>query len=386
MDDPVLRLAEARSLLDAGDLEAAEGALEPLTSHADAAVAGEAWILLGTSRYRRDDEPGALAAWRAAAEGGGPAAWLGWKSVAEQQVRDGDLASAIESYQEAQRRAPADERGAIANRLGWLLKETGHDFASRRQFNRARAAYGSYVPFVTYALIAICVTVAFLDATLDPAGLGGGAAGGLFGRGGPLVGLGAVSGPAVASGEWYRIVTSGFLHLGIPHLLLNMYALYLFGPLVERMYGHAEFLAIYLLGVIGGSVLTLLLQPVPGAAGASGAIFGLFAVVFVAARRHKVIASGQSRALMSQVGSLLVINLVITFIFPFISWTGHLGGLMIGGVLGFLLPPVGTVTMGSLWRTPQGTQLQRELPAVLRVAAYAGVAALLVAGGLYAVA
>lgn len=385
MDDPSRSLAEARDLLDAGELEAAERVLIPLTAHTDAAVSDEAWLLTGTSRYRRDDEPGALQAWRAAAERGGPSAWLGWRSVAEQQVRDGDLAGATESYREAQRRAPADERGPIANRLGWLLKETGHDFASRRQFNQARAAYGNYLPFITYGIIAICATVAFLDLTLDPTALGGGV-NPLFGRGGPLIELGAVSGPTVASGEWYRVLTSGFLHLGLPHLLLNMYSLYLFGPLVERMYGHLEFLAIYLLAIVGGSVLTLLLEPVPGAAGASGAIYGLFGVVFVAARRHRVVASGQSRALMSQVGTLLVINLIFTFVVPYISWTGHIGGLVVGGLLGFLLPPIGTITLGSLWRTPQGTTLQRELPAVLRLGAYAAVAGVLVAGGLYAVA
>ena len=390
MDDPSQRLEAARRLLDDGELVAAEETLQPLTAHPDPAVAGEAWLLTGTARYRRDDEAAALAAWRAAAETDGPAAWIGWRSVAEQQVRDGELSTAIESYREAERRAPREERGAIANRLGWLLKETGHDFAARRQFNRARAAYGSYLPVVSYTIMAICILVFVADAALAPAGLGGGAGGGagggIFGGGGPLVALGAVSGPQVAAGEWYRVVTAGFLHLGVVHLLFNMYALYLFGPLVERMYGHLEFLAIYLLAIVGGSVLTLLLQPVPGAAGASGGIFGLFGLVFVAARWHRVVATGQSRALMGQIGSLLVLNLVFTFLVPFISWTGHLGGLIVGGTLGFLLPPTGAATLGSFWRTAQGTRLHRDLPAALRVAAYVGVAAVLLAGGYYAVA
>ena len=385
MDDSSQRLEAAQNLLDSGELDAAESALTPLTAQADPGAAGAAWLLIGTSRYRRDDEAGALEAWRRAAATEGAAAWLGWRSVAEQQVRDGDLAGAIESYREAERRAPAEERGAIANRLGWLLKETGHDFAARRQFNRARAAYGSYLPFVTYTVMAICIVVFVLDAVLDPVGLGGGLGGGLFGRGGPLVALGAVSGPEVTAGEWYRVLTSGFLHLGPVHLLFNMYALYLFGPLVERMYGHLEFAALYLLAVIGGSVLTLLLQPVPGAAGASGGIFGLFGLVFAAARWHRVVATGQSRALFGQIGTLLVMNLIFTFFIPFISWTGHLGGLIVGGLLGFLLPPTGAPTLGSMWRSAQGTRLHRSLPAVVRLAAYLGVAGMLFAGGFYAV-
>ena len=124
--------------------------------------------LIGTVRYRLDDEEGAMAAWKAAAaRGGGSASWLGWRSMAEQQVRDGDLPAAIESYREADRSAPPEERGAIANRIAWLLKETGHDFAARRQFNRARGPYATQVPFVTYAIIGICLAVFGIDAILS---------------------------------------------------------------------------------------------------------------------------------------------------------------------------------------------------------------------------
>ena len=385
-DEPLLRLSEGRRLLDGGDLEGALRTLSPLTGHPDAAIAGEAWLAVGMAFYRLDDEPRALSAWEAAARGGGPSAWLGWRSVAEQRVRDGNLNGAIEAYGEAARRAPADGRGAIANRLGWLNKETGHDFQARRQFNRARAAYGSYLAIVTYAILGLTVATFLADAVLG-GGLGGGLLGGaLFGGGGPLVALGAVNGPDVANGEWYRIFTSAFLHLGPIHLLFNMYALYLFGPLVERMYGHVEFATVYLLAAAGGSVLTILVDPVPGAAGASGAIFGLFGLVFVVSRRHKIVARGEARALIGQVGGLLVFNLVFTFLVPGISWTGHIGGLLVGALLGFLLPPTGVSTLGSLWRTPGGQQLQTGVPVAVRAAAYAGVAAVLVVGGLYAVA
>jgi tetratricopeptide (TPR) repeat protein len=156
MPEDTTRLADARAALDRGDLDAAAATVEPLTRHPDPGVSGEAWLLIGTARYRADDEPGAMAAWRAATEREGPVAWLGWRSVAEQLVREGELADAVAAYREADRRAPPQERGAIANRIAWLLKETGHDFAARRQFNRARGAYAAHVPIVTYAIIAIC--------------------------------------------------------------------------------------------------------------------------------------------------------------------------------------------------------------------------------------
>ena len=114
-------------------------------------------VLTGTARYRIDDEAGALTAWRAAGNAGGSSAWLGWRSAAEQAVRDGNLEEAIAAYREADRRAPAAERGAIANRIAWLLKETGHDFESRRQFNRARGAYATYTGYVTIGIIGICI-------------------------------------------------------------------------------------------------------------------------------------------------------------------------------------------------------------------------------------
>src|SRR3990170_8047834 len=250
-DEPTLRLEEGRRLLDAGDFDASIRILASLTGHPDKELSGEAWQLIGTARYRTDDEPGAQAAWQAAANAGGRNAWLGWRSVAEQQVRDGDLEAAIGSYREADRRAPATERGAIANRIAWLLKETGHDFAARRQFNRARGAYATSTPVVTLAIIALCAVLFAIDAVLS-----GGAtlSGGMFGGNvGPLGAENLINAGAVARGEWWRIVTSAFFHLGPIHLAFNMYVLYLYGQLVERMYGPIEYGAIYLLCAAGGS-------------------------------------------------------------------------------------------------------------------------------------
>ena len=375
------RLAEGQRLIDGGEPEAGLRILETLTSNPDADLSGRAWLGIGSARYRMDDEAGALAAWQQAAEAGGPMAWLGWRSVAEQEVRDGRLEEAIAAYREADRRAPSHEKGAIANRIAWLLKETGHDFAARRQFNRARGAYATYPAYVTWAIIAICVAVFVADAAL-----GGVGDLSLFGGSGPLVDSGAIYAPAVAAGEWWRIITSAFLHLNFLHIAFNMYALWLFGPIIEQLYGHVEYAVIYLLCAAGGSVLTIVAAPDVPAAGASGAIFGLFGLAFVVSRRRHLVLGPQARAILSQVGGLLVLNLLITFAIPQISWTGHLGGLAVGVLIGLALAPTNVPTLGGLWRTPDGRSMASRTPVVMRAAAYLFVAAMLVAGTLYAIA
>jgi membrane associated rhomboid family serine protease len=375
-NDPRDVLIDAQRLLDSGDPEQAAWLLEPLTN--DPRYGTDAWILIGTARYRLDDEVGALVAWQRAAESGGPSAWLGWRSVAEQHVRNGDLESAIEAYREADRRAPPAERGAIANRIAWLLKETGHDFAARRQFNRARGAYGTFGAYVTMTIIGINIVVFLADAaTVGFQSLMGGY--------GLLMEAGWVYGPAVADGEWWRLVTSMFLHFGLLHIAFNMYALFLFGPILEQLYGHLEYAVIYLLCGLGGSVLTVLAAPGIPAAGASGAIFGLFGLAFVVSRRRHLLLGPQARAILSQVGILLVLNLFITFTVPGISWTGHVGGLAVGAALGLLLPPRNVPSMGGMWRSSDGTPANSGAGIVTRFAAYALVAAALAFGTWYAV-
>ena len=190
----------------------------------------------------------------------------------------------------------------------------------------------------------------------------------------------------MAAGEWWRILTSAFLHLGLLHLAFNMYALYLFGPIIEQMYGHVEYLVAYLLCAIGGSVLTILAAPETPAAGASGAIFGLLGMAFVVSRRHHVVIGRQARAILSQAGTLLIINLVLTFSLRGISWTGHVGGLLVGVVIGWLLTPSQVATMGELWHGPDGASMGGRTPLGLRVATYLLVAGLLAFGTWVAVA
>lgn len=132
--------------------------------------------------------------------------------------------------------------------------------------------------------------------------------------------------PAVAGGDYYRLVTSAFLHYGILHLLFNMWALYIVGPPLEQWLGRLRFGALYALSALGGSVLVYLVAPLGAAtAGASGAVFGLFGATFVVARRLNLD--------VKWVVALIVVNLVLTFSVPGISWQGHVGGLVTGALI-----------------------------------------------------
>ena len=130
----------------------------------------------------------------------------------------------------------------------------------------------------------------------------------------------------VSEGGYWRLLTSAFLHEGTLHILFNMYALYLFGPIVERALGVRRFIAAYLTMAIVASVFVYVLsEPRALTIGASGAIFGLFAMALVLLRK-----AGQD---VSFLLVMLAINAVISFTGN-ISWQGHLGGFVAGLVLG----------------------------------------------------
>ncbi len=130
----------------------------------------------------------------------------------------------------------------------------------------------------------------------------------------------------VAQGEYYRLLTSTFLHAGILHILFNMFALAQIGPVLEQALGRARYLALYVLAALGGSVAAFLLAaPNQPSVGASGAIFGLFGAYYVVVRR----LGGETGPIVV----LLAVNLVITFSVPNIDWRAHLGGLVTGAAL-----------------------------------------------------
>jgi len=154
---------------------------------------------------------------------------------------------------------------------------------------------------------------------------------GLFEGGGTIYRDFALFGPAVADGEPYRILTSGFLHYGLIHLGLNMFALYFLGGLLEPAVGRWRFLGIYLVSLLGGSLGAMALEPEALTAGASGAVFGMMGAAFIVARDR-----GRDDV-AQQIGLIVVLNLVFTFSVPGISIGGHLGGLLAGVLCALLV-------------------------------------------------
>ena len=177
---------------------------------------------------------------------------------------------------------------------------------------------GSATP-ATYALIAINVIVYLVEIANG--------SGGLFREQlSRFVVDFALFGPSVAEGEWYRLVTSGFLHASIIHIGFNMFLLLILGRLLEPALGTPRFLVIYFASLLAGSFGALVLEPNGLTIGASGAVFGLAGAVFVIARGRGM------DALAGEIGFLIVFNLLFSFISPRISVGAHIGGL-IGGAL-----------------------------------------------------
>jgi len=143
-------------------------------------------------------------------------------------------------------------------------------------------------------------------------------------RGSSLVFDYGLFGPLVSEGEWYRLITSGFLHAGLLHVGFNMFALFFLGRILEPSVGTPRFLAIYVASLFGGSFGALLLDPNALTIGASGAIFGIFGATFVIARERGF------DAVASSIGVILLINLAFSVGSSRISLGGHLGGLAAG--------------------------------------------------------
>jgi membrane associated rhomboid family serine protease len=141
---------------------------------------------------------------------------------------------------------------------------------------------------------------------------------------------GAYSFIGVAHGEWWRLVSAAFLHYGPFHLAVNMYSLYFAGTLLEQVIGRWRFLLLYIGSGIAGSAGALLLSPNAVTVGASGAIFGILGALFVLERRRHIATGGQ-------VAALIVLNLIFTFAVSNISVGGHVGGLIGGVVLMWML-------------------------------------------------
>lgn len=223
----------------------------------------------------------------------------------------------------------------------------------QKVYNRANMSVLNR-PVVTQVLIAINALVFVLGLINDPDDA-------LAGRGGFIID-GGLFGPLVADGEWYRIVTAGFLHGGLIHIGFNMFLLYQLGSILEPALGRLRFTVVYFTSLLAGSFGVLVLSPDSLTVGASGAVFGLMGTLFYAQRAQGI------DPFSTGIGSTIGINLLLTFTIPGISIGGHVGGLVGGLAASWLL-----YDGGKAWGK------QRSLAAVIGLGVAAGVGCLLIA-------
>jgi membrane associated rhomboid family serine protease len=328
-------LQRGQALTEQGDWELAAGTFARVVGNDDPALHTAALLGLAECRYRLDDEPAALQAWISATQAPeNELTWRAWKALAAARVRSDDVPGAARAYREAARRAPASEQAEIQSRVGWLSKEMGDDQGADRAFGRTRPS-GMPQPMITYTILAITVIVSALA---------------LFGATEVESWLLLDKGAMYYDNEYWRLLTVALVHGSVIHLGFNMYALWIIGPIVEALYGPYRFLAIYLICIAAGSAASFATSA-NLAVGASGGVFGLFGVLLVADRVHKPALTRNARNLTMQIGMLIGINLLIGFSIAGIDNAAHIGGLLAGAVLGFVLVPQGA-RLGSFWSRP----------------------------------
>ena len=335
-------LARADVLLAASEFDAARAHYARLIGFPDPAITGAALLGTGEALFRLDDEAGALWSWEQVTRlPENPSTYAAWRQVAAARVREGSPRMAFDAYREAERRAPAEDRAEIASRLGWLSRELGDSRGAGRYFARSRGR--DRLPIVSYGILGVTVVISLL--ALQP-------------EGSDLLRLLWLDKQGLANGDWWRLVSPVLVHGSLLHLAFNMYFLYLVGPLVEQIYGSARFALLYVLTAATASLASYLLGGPGPSVGASGALFGLCGVLLVGRALHRPVLRGAQRALMSQIGFLVVINLVLGFgLNTFggnIDNFAHLGGIAGGLWLGLLIPPTGSAELPVLGRRPGG--------------------------------
>jgi membrane associated rhomboid family serine protease len=333
-------LDQGADLMDAGEPLAALACYRRVIGNADVAVTAAGLLGSGEALDRLGDEGAAIEAWTAVVKlPRTPATYPAWRNLAAARVRSDDLRGALAAYREADKLAPPEDRAEIASRLGWLSKETGDTRGARRWFARSRGETG-LTSFVTVVIgITVSVTVAAWVLPIDV----------LY----PLLWLDKT---AVADGEYWRLFTVTLVHgfpiFGFMHLFFNMYALYLAGTVVERLYGPWRFLLLYLLCAAAGSTASFVFGGDAPSVGASGAVFGMFGVLIAARAAHAPLLDRRSRALMSQLVPIVVINLAFGFFAGFVDNAAHIGGLVAGLWIGWLMIPPQGRTLASRWQRP----------------------------------
>jgi membrane associated rhomboid family serine protease len=176
-----------------------------------------------------------------------------------------------------------------------------------------RRATATFAP-LTKALIAVNVAIYLITAVQGA---------GIDSPGGSLFFKFILDGPDVENGGWWRLLTAAFLHENILHIGVNMLSLWFIGPAVEHYLGRARFISLYLVAGLAGSAGALIQAPMTYTVGASGAIFGILGALLILEWQ----ATGR---LAGQAMTWIVLNLVLSFSIPGISWGGHIGGLVAG--------------------------------------------------------
>ncbi len=185
------------------------------------------------------------------------------------------------------------------------------------------SGFGAYPG--TIVLIAINVVVFLVEIARSAGGLGGLSTVDIYEMGG-------LFGPAVSElGDWWRIFTSGFVHVSIMHIGFNMLLLFIIGRLLEPAIGTARFVVLYFVTLVAGSFVALWFSPDAVSAGASGAIFGLLGATFIIARGRNL------DQIAGQIGFLIIFNLIFTFAQAGISIGAHVGGLVSGVICGLIV-------------------------------------------------
>lgn len=265
------------------------------------------------------------------------------------------LESKKDSYDTSHRMCPScraliARNESVCPHCGVSLKR-----AKRREGNSPDRALGGLFPFpstVTSVIAGACILIYALEWYMTQASAsGGGAASALGGVSGEvLVRLGAKSPQIILSGQWWRLVTAVFLHAGLLHIGLNLWCLFDLGPEVESLYSTSKFIVLYLVTGVAGFILSLWWNPFGISIGASGAIMGLIGILIGVSFHHGSLGKDYRSQLWRWVIYIFIFGLLPIFA---VDNAAHLGGLLSGLLLGYLVPDGEPRTRAeeTLWNT-----------------------------------
>jgi membrane associated rhomboid family serine protease len=337
-----------RAALEAGEYQVAIVNFHRATGHPEPDITGAALLGTGDALFRLDDDATAAATWQAVTKlPENSSTYDAWRRLAGARVRAGERPEADTASRLRDRPAQPEDIGELAARLGWLAKETGNAGAANRYFARSRGAFGIGLTLVVLLLTAAVSLIAENDAT------------------GELQSLLWLDSFDIRDGELYRLLSVTLVHGGYVHLFLNLYALWIVGPIVEQIWGRPFFLVFYVLTAVAASTVSFLTSEGIPSVGASGAIFGLVGLLLAGTRVHDPVLDRRARAIVPQLGMFVILNLAFGF---FLSTGGgvrvdnaaHIGGLIAGLWLGFVVPPGKAPTLRSAWQHPRGQPAERS--------------------------